>query len=197
MSKLVYFATSNKEKVANAAIALKPYGIQVKQLKIELVESRAQDPADIALEKAKQAYKAYKHPVLVEDSGFFIRALGGFPSTHIKFSLSTLGVDNIIKMLKGVKDRHCEWRMTLAFVKSATHCRTFTCVEPGKIATAPREVKRKMMSDYWRIYIPSMEHKKNTLALSEMSEADLRAWQEYYNTHNQFQMFGAWYSKQK
>jgi len=191
----IYFVTTNKRKVKNAQAALKKHGIKVIQIEIELVESRSEDPKQIALEKAKQAYDQLKKPVIVEDSGFFISALDGFPMTHVKFSLQTLGINYILKMLKGEKDRSAEWRMSVAYVSGKDRCKTFTFIESGEIAKSPRPIKRKMMSDYWRIYIPKMIL-TNKLALCEMKDKDLQEWQEYYSDHNQFEMFGRWYSKQ-
>lgn len=192
----VYFATSNEGKVKNAQTTLAPFGIEVEQIAMDLIESRAEDPADIALEKAKQAFKELKHPIIVEDSGFFIESLGGFPMTHIKFSLKTLGVKNILKMLRGVKNRNAEWRMTLAYVQSEKKFKTFTFVEKGRIAQSLRPIKRSMMSDYWRLYIPEMAI-GNKLALCEMTDTALDGWQQYYADHNQFKMFGLWFAKQK
>jgi XTP/dITP diphosphohydrolase len=192
----IYFATSNKSKVANAQAALRPFGITVEQIVIDLVESRSEDPADIALEKARQAYKKLHHPVIVEDSGFFIRALGDFPKTHIKLSLNTLGVVNIIKMLRGVKDRHAEWHMTLAYVSGSRQFKTFTYVERGELTKDLRPIKRPMMSDYWRVYVPKMIP-GNRKALCEMTDASLRETQGYFAQHNQFMMFGRWFVGQK
>jgi inosine/xanthosine triphosphate pyrophosphatase family protein len=81
---------------------------------IEVVESRAEDPAEIALEKAEQAFLLGHKPVIVEDSGFFIHALGNFPQTHVKFSLKTLGIERILKMLVDESDRSCSWRRSVA-----------------------------------------------------------------------------------
>lgn len=189
----IYFVTTNKGKVIHAKKALKPFGFEVKQVEIELVESRSEDPKMIALEKAKQAYYILKKPVIVEDSGFFIHALNGFPMTHIKFSLKTLGVENILKMMKGVKDRRAEWRMTLAFVDGKESFKTFQFIEKGILAKSLRPVKRKMMSDYWRVYIPTMI--KNDCALCEMEDEDLEKWQNYFEQDNQFQKFGKWFTK--
>lgn len=193
---IVYFATSNEGKVRNAREALRPFGITVKQVKMELAESRAEDPAEIALEKASQAYKRLKKPIIVEDSGFFIRALGGFPMTHIKFSLKTLGIKGILQAMKNAKDRHAEWRMTLAYVWGPGKHKTFTFVEPGTIVSALRPIKRPMMSNYWRIYAPTML-KNVQKTLSEMSETDMRRWLEYFADHNQFKMFGRWFSAKR
>jgi len=137
----ISFVTTNKGKIHNAKKALALSGFKVKPVNIEMPESRAEDPRDIALEKAKYAHKILKKPIIVEDSGFFVRALGGFPMTHIKFSLTTLGTDNILKMLKGVKDRHAEWRMTLAYVDGKGKSKTFTFIEPGEISLSKRKAK--------------------------------------------------------
>lgn len=191
----VYFATSNEGKVEKARQALKKFGIEVEQIAIDLIESRAEDPADIAMEKAKQAFAELGKPVIVEDSGFFIEALNGFPMTHIKFSLKTLGIANILKLLEGVANRNAEWRMSLVFVRGENDVRTFTYVKKGEIATEIRPVNRPMMSDYWRIYISKMIP-GNMLALSEASDESLKIEQEDEALNNQFMMFGRWFVEQ-
>lgn len=191
---IVYFATSNKAKVAGANQALAPFGIDVRQINLDLIESRSEDPKDIALEKARQAYKQLKKPVLVEDSGFFIEALGGFPMTHVKFSLKTLGIGNILKMMRGVENRRVEWRMNLAFVSGIDKFKVFTFLEKGELAKTLRPIKREMMSDYWRLYIPKMIA-NNTLALSEMSDVRMNAWQDYFSKNNHYMLFGRWLKK--
>jgi len=184
----ILFATSNKIKIYNAKKTLKNLEINIKGIIMEFPKSNFEDPKEIALEKAKLAFLKYKKPVIVEDSGFFINALKGFPMTHIKFSLKTIGIKNILKMLESTKDRSAEWRMTLAYVSSKNKYKTFTFIEKGQITKDIRPIKREIMSDYWRIYIPKMI-KNNKLALSEMSNKDLKKWEEYYHTHNHFVMF--------
>lgn len=190
--KTVYFVTSNVVKVANAQATLKPFGIHVKQLKVDLVESRSEDPAEIALEKAQQAYKKFRKPCMVEDSGFFIEALGGFPMTHIKFSLKTLGIDGILRAMRGAKSRRCEWRMTVAYVYGPGKHKSFTFIEKGVIAQKPRPVKRPMMSDYWRLYVPKMLDRNNTKALSDMTDQQMQDWMEYFSKNNHFLQLGKW-----
>jgi len=190
----VYFATSNRHKVDFARKALKPFGFKVEQIQVELSESRSEDPEAIVLEKAEQAFRLLKKPVLVDDGGFFIRALGDFPKTQVKYSLNTLGIANIMKMLEGVKDRHAEWRMSVAHVYGPDKHKVFTFVEKGRIADEIRPVKRTCMSDYWRIYVPTMLIGNNK-ALSEMTNADMKAWTDYFNSHNHWQRLGKWLAK--
>ncbi|MBI5138370.1 MAG: hypothetical protein HZA95_01060 [Candidatus Vogelbacteria bacterium] len=190
----ILFATSNKKKVENAQRSMAKYGIDVEQVDIELNESRSFDPEVIAVEKAQQAFSLLQKPVMVEDSGFFVRAIGGFPKTHVKFSLETLGVQNILKVLEDVEDRQAEWRMCVAYANGPRQHKLFTFVENGEIALAPREVKREIMSDYWKIYIPKTDS-GNKLALSEMAQEDLVAWRKFNTEKNQFNMLGKWLSE--
>lgn len=191
----ISFVTSNPSKVKHAQLSLAPFGIDVEQLDIDLIESRAENQEDIALEKARQAFLAFGKPLIVEDSGFFIDALNGFPKTHIKFSLKTLGIENVLKMLEGVENRRCSWRMTLAYVSGEHDFKTFTFVEPGEIALSVRPVAREiLMSNYWRIYIPKVIA-DNSLALSEMPEKDFQATLDYFAKNNHFQQLGQWLAK--
>ncbi len=192
----ILFVTSNEGKVKNAQMSLASLGIEVEQVAIDLIESRSEDPTVIALEKARQAFKELKKPVIVEDSGFFIEALNDFPMTHVKFSLKTVGIKNIMKMMRGVKNRKAEWRMTLAYVYGENEFKTFTFIEEGEIAKNIRPIKRHMMSDYWRIYIPKMIP-RNKLVLCEMTDEALHNWQGYFAKNNHFVKFGRWLSAKK
>jgi XTP/dITP diphosphohydrolase len=192
----ITFVTSNKSKVERAKGAVKALGITVKQQVMELSESRSEDPAEIALEKAMEAYARLKTPLIVEDSGFFIDGLGGFPMTHIKFSLKTLGIKKIMKMLEGEKNRKAEWRMTVAYVYGPRKFKSFTFIEKGLISEQIRKSKRPMMSDYWQIFIPKINN-KNSLTLCELSDREFNEWEKHYDAKNQFKMFGEWFAKRK
>lgn len=189
--KKLFFVTTNNEKTVQAKRALEPFGFLVEQLSIDLAESRAEDPSDIAREKAAQAFAFGHRPVIVEDSGFFIHALGNFPMTHIKFSLKTLGIERILRMLEKETDRSCSWRRSVAYVGENGKTEVFTVVESGELALEPRPVVRTVMSDYWRVYIPKF-FSENTYALSELSEVDYQKLLTYYAEHNHFTQLGEW-----
>ncbi len=193
---LLRFVTSNTSKVEQAHKALLKFGISVEQWDADLVESRAEDPADIAREKAMQAFKLCNEPVIVEDSGFFIHALGGFPMTHVKFSLKTLGIENILKMMEGASDRSCSWRRSVAYATGPGECRVFTLVEAGELALEPREIKRPLMSDYWRLYIPKFMT-TNAYALSDMPDDEFKNLLDYFAEHNHFTQLGEWLVNEK
>ena len=67
----------------------------------------------------------------------------------------------------------------------------------GVIAEKPRPIKRTMMSDYWRLYVPKMLDAKNKKALSEMTDQQMEEWLNYFSAHNQFLQLGQWLTVKK
>lgn len=191
----IYFPTSNDNKIALANRFLKPLGIEVVHVPIELTESRAHSSNIIAKEKAKEAYAILKKPLITEDSGFFIEALGGFPMTQVKFSLSTVGVNKILKMLEGEKNRNAYWKTTIAYTDGKM-IKTFSYIKKGIITEKLRPVKRKIMSDFWRVYVPKDKYNPNNLALSEMEDKFMKEYdKKYFDKYNHFVKLGKWLKK--
>ena len=114
--KTITFVTSNKTKLLHAQEALSDMGYKVTSKQINIIEPREEDPEKVAAEKATQAFTQIQGPLMVEDSGIFIRALNGFPKTFVHFALDTIGVANIVKLMAGVSDRYVEFRQALAYI---------------------------------------------------------------------------------
>ncbi len=115
--KTITFVTGNETKVRHAMEAVKGLDIEIVGKKLDLVESREEDPAIVVAEKADQAFELLLDNLMVEDSGIFIRALNGFPKTFVHFAEETIGIVNILKMMEGVEDRHVEFRQSLAYLE--------------------------------------------------------------------------------
>lgn len=117
MTQSILFVTGNLVKVKHARVALRPFGLRVVQKQVQgFIEPRAEDPEGVSAEKALQAYQILQRPLMVEDSGLYIRGLQGFPKTYVHFSLETLGVRKILKMMEGEADRYAEFRQSLAYI---------------------------------------------------------------------------------
>lgn len=187
----IYFATSNKQKIITAQQSVKNLGVEIEQIEMEFIEGRAEDPKEIAIEKASQAYEKLKKPVIVEDAGFFIDALGGFPMTHVKFSLRTLGIEKILKMMEGEENRSVRWPMTLVYMHGENQLETFTYVHEGRLTEDVRPIVFECWSDYWRIYIANENNPKN-MALSEMTREDLNFHYEHFEKKNHYVQFAEW-----
>jgi len=74
----------------------------------DLVEVQGATVADVAHAKAKQAAELLQCPVLVEDFGLCIRALGGFPGPYVKWFMKPLGPDGLWTIMSRHDDRHVE-----------------------------------------------------------------------------------------
>jgi XTP/dITP diphosphohydrolase len=76
----INIATSNAKKAANVAAELAAYGISAVYRPIHLIECQSDSIVQIARSKAAQAFEECGGHLIVEDSGFYIPTLRGFPT---------------------------------------------------------------------------------------------------------------------
>ena len=74
----VLFASSNKNKYVEVKQILHEHGIKVGFFKFTPVEIQSDKLEEIASDKARQASKLVKHPLIVEDAGLFVDRLEDF-----------------------------------------------------------------------------------------------------------------------
>ena len=97
----VTFASTNQNKYNEVKSILAPHNISVGFLQAGLVEIQSDSLEEITREKAKSAYEKAGRPVIVEDDGLFIDALGGFPGQYSSYVFKTIGNAGILKLLEG------------------------------------------------------------------------------------------------
>ena len=90
--------TTNEKKLAEINQIL---GTNHQASAIDIPEIQSLDLNEVITQKAKEAYKKLKKPVLVEDVSLEIRALGGLPGPFVKFFLKTLGTEGTAALVKG------------------------------------------------------------------------------------------------
>jgi len=127
--KRILFLTSNEGKLREAKHALEPRGYEIVSFadgtsKVQLVEVQANDLVTVALSKIEQAesYVGNMHQidgVMVEDAGFFIDAHPSFPGVYSAHILKSLGLEGILQLMRGQKERGAEFQSTIVLqVKS-------------------------------------------------------------------------------
>ncbi len=89
--------------------------IEIDHIPLECPEYRSSDVSEIAREKAKFAYEKLKRPLIVDDTGFYINALNGFPGPYASYVQKTIGNDGIITLMVGVADRRAYFETAIAF----------------------------------------------------------------------------------
>jgi XTP/dITP diphosphohydrolase len=138
MPKLtINFVTSNKNKVKEFKQILEPE-IKVNHVEISYPEIRSEDSEEIARHSAKELAEKLKKIVVVEDSGLFIDALNGFPGTYSATVHKKIGLEGIIKLMKGIKNRNCTYRSAVAYCEPGKKAVSFLGEEKGKVAESVR-----------------------------------------------------------
>jgi len=187
--KEIIFVTSNKGKIATAQKDLK--NIRVMPCNASLIEPRSDDIKEIAKQKVLQAYEIVKKPCISLDAGFFIKELKGFPRAYVNHALDTIGIEGILKLMKDVPDRYCEFRSCLAYYDGHT-VEFFESKSPGIMAENIRGFDNEnKWSDLWYIFIPDKFDK----TLAEFLDSDI----EIYNKIKDdscISKFGKWYEEQ-
>ena len=113
MEKEIIFVTHNMGKIKSAERCFE--NLKFKTFNYELDEPRSDDIKEIATAKVKQAYEIVKRPCIALDTDFRIHELNGFPRAFVNFSLETIGVQGILKLMENKKNRKCAFNECLAY----------------------------------------------------------------------------------
>ena len=136
MVKLVLIS-SNKSKIREFMRLLRPE-FDVEIMQFEYPELKLDDPCEISKAAAKVLAERLKKTVLVEDSGFFIDALKGFPGTNTKFSDHRIGNEGIIKLMKGLRNRKSFYKSAIGLCSPGKKPLCFLGTEEGRVANKIR-----------------------------------------------------------
>lgn len=80
-------------------------GWPVEAVEIDLPEIQSLDVAEVAAAKVQAAYERVGKPVVVDDTGMSLDALGGLPGALVAWFLDTIGPEGIWRLLEGHADR--------------------------------------------------------------------------------------------
>jgi XTP/dITP diphosphohydrolase len=107
-------------------------------LRIEKLEIQSNDLTAIASFAALQAARSKRCPVVSEDAGLFVNALGGFPGPYSSYVFKTLGTNGILRLMKNGSKRGAFFQAAVAFCTPKTRPRCFTGVVDGVVSRKPR-----------------------------------------------------------
>ena len=153
--KEIIFVSKNKNKAREVTEILKDNGITVIHKEFELEEIQSPDIETVAKNKALLAYQIFKAPILVEDTGLYIKAMHGYPGSLIKHFLEAIGSQGIIDFLKN-KDREAMAVTTFAFYNDKANVHTFVDQNIGEIS---KEMLGKSGFAWDPIFIPKGHEK--------------------------------------
>ena len=182
----IVFVTHNKGKIASANKHLS--GVNFKVFEYDLEEPRSDDIKYISKYKVEEAYKIVGKPCISQDSGFWIEALNGFPRAFVNFSLDTLGIDGMLKLMEGKENRNCKFTECLSYY-DGENLYQFMGEHPGVLSN---EVlgndSDKKWSDLWYIFKPQGYN----VTLAQMTEEE-RINRERFGCTDSMEEFAKWY----
>ena len=116
---MLRYVTSNDGKAREAEAYL---GESVEAVAYEYLEPQADDIDEIAAYGAQAAYDALggEEPVIVDDAGLFIPALGGFPGPYSAYVEDTLGIERVAHLALSEDDHRADFRAVIAFADGET-----------------------------------------------------------------------------
>ena len=186
----IVFVTHNKGKIESAKRELK--NVDFKIFEYDLDEPRSDDIKYISKYKVMEAYEIVKKPCISLDSGFWIDELDGFPRAFVNFTLDTIGINGILKLMEQKDNRSCRFTECLSYY-DGKNIYQFMGKHEG---TLTKEIlgndSAKKWSDLWYIFKP--EGYEKTLAQMTDSERENRV---KYNSISAFTEFSNWYKENR
>ncbi len=129
--------TSNKGKLREMRLLL---GARLESTDVDLPEIQEIEARKVAQDKARRAYGMIGRPVLVEDSGLYIKALNNFPGALVKWLTMSVGNEGICRIVDCFDDRSAYAEACLTLYDGGK-MRTFVGRVDGQIAKEPRGEK--------------------------------------------------------
>lgn len=134
MQKEILFITGNNKKVEEVRAIT---GLNVSAKKLDILEIQSLDVEEVAKAKALAAFRAVGRPVIVDDTGMSIDALGGLPGALVAWFLDSLQPTGILRLMANEKNRKASVSTCIAYADE-TGVSTFTGTIQGTIAILPR-----------------------------------------------------------
>lgn len=192
----IHFITSNKGKIKSLNSYFQNLGrpdVEIIPTNLNLIEPQADTVAEVSLFKARQAFQQLKEPVLVEDGGFAIEALNGFPGVYTKYANQTLGAKGYIKLMDGVKNRNAKFLSTATYIDASGSEHQFHR-KGGEVSIAQKMSHRDSplaWSVLWKVIW--IERFKKVMA--DMTEEEVLANYTGKDSESSLNIFAEWFVK--
>ena len=190
----IVFVTHNKGKIAEAQKVLK--NIKLEIFEHELEEPRSEDVKYISKCKVMEAYKIVKKPCISMDAGFWIDELNGFPRAFVNFSLKTIGIKGILKLMEGKENRKCRFTECLSYY-DGKEVHQFMGGHEGILSSEILgQDTDKKWSELWYIFKPA-GYDKTLAQMTDEERAEREKNRNKYDSVDSMREFANWYNKRK
>ena len=187
-NSVIFVTKKNKEvelaaTLLGAEIVLETFDFPFNEIRSESIEK-------ISMAKVKDAYRVTKKPTIALDTELFIKELNGCPQSYAGYCLETIGINGLLKLMEGVRNRECYIKQCLYYYDGIGDGRFFFEKCEGKLSKR----KRGSIDEYgWiaigDIFIP----KGKKYVISKMSDRERADFLCERDNDSVFRQFKDWY----
>ncbi len=167
-TKTIYFITGNAHKYSEISDLFRRFlpDYELLQMNEDLLEIQAWSLEEVARFKLENVKTGPDSPYFIEDAGFFIDDLKGFPGVYSAYIFKSIGYDGVLKVMSGRAVRNAHFKSVIAYKDPTSGTKLFV----GKVeGTVSLEAKGTNGFGFDPIFIPN-EIPNKTFAELSMEE---------------------------
>jgi len=189
------FVSNNYIKLKEVQEKLATLDVNVISKNYRFFEQLENDLFCITVDKAIAAYNNIEKPLIVMDTGFYVKNYPnnpGFPGAFIKTNLlDTIGINGLLENMKNVTDRSCLLKECLAYY-DGDNFKVFESSQEGTLAYSEhQDTDIDKYTKLFGVFIPDGYSK----TVSEMSKEEREELGKI--NPNVFSLFANWYKKER
>ena len=173
MARKIFFATGNQGKIEEMRPLFEERDLELVQVKADVPEIDAMDVEEVAEQKVQDSFqRAVENDeigeddlLIVEDTGFYVKGLNGFPGAEAAFFAGTAGAEKLFNLLEYGEDRSAYFKTAIAYMKDG-ETKIFTGEMHGKVPEEKRGESHPHLP-YNSYFIP--EDQEKSLAENSMA----------------------------
>ena len=113
----IVFITGNKHKASEVQLVLNDREVIMHDIDLPEIQGSSEE---IIRHKAEHAKQFIKGPFIVEDSGLEYDALNGMPGPYVKWFLTSIGNDGLVRLLAGYDNKRANAVCNVAYYDGTT-----------------------------------------------------------------------------
>ena len=137
MKTKIFFVTTNHNKYLEACSIFRNSDFLIIHKEDTYHEIQSNDLESIVRYGLKSLSTKSIYPIMIEDSGLFIKNLNDFPGPYSSYIFNTLGNSGLLKLMNKIKDRQAVFKSVLGYSTSSS-IKIFEGDVSGKITTKQR-----------------------------------------------------------
>lgn len=114
--KKLVFVTGNPRKFLSAENFFKKSEYELVQKPLEITEIQSESIEEIAKDKAEKAFKVLQKPLFVNDTGWYIEALRGFPGPFMHFMVDWFEPEDFLALMQRHNNRKVILRQAIVYI---------------------------------------------------------------------------------